>query len=68
MALSDTGRAGWDLRGARAVAVPFPIVVAAAAILGWLVHRLAPHVFKRGNGHDGDGGPAPSIPDDALGD
>ncbi|WP_176993750.1 hypothetical protein [Nonomuraea jiangxiensis] len=28
--------------------MPFPLVVAAAVLLGWLVHRLAPHVFKRG--------------------
>uniref|UniRef100_UPI003F49907A chromate efflux transporter n=1 Tax=Streptosporangium sp. CA-256172 TaxID=3240076 RepID=UPI003F49907A len=47
-------------------AVPFPVVVAAAALVGWLVHRLAPHVFTAGNGHGGDGGPAPLIPDDAL--
>ncbi|MFE0153484.1 chromate efflux transporter [Nonomuraea sp. NPDC059007] len=46
--------------------VPFPIVVATAALAGWLVHRLAPHVFKAANGHGGDGGPAPLIPDDAL--
>ncbi|TMR14694.1 chromate efflux transporter [Nonomuraea turkmeniaca] len=46
--------------------VPFPIVVATAAFIGWLVHRLAPHVFKTGNGHGGDGGPAPLIPDDTL--
>ncbi|MDF5755161.1 chromate efflux transporter [Spongiactinospora sp. TRM90649] len=47
-------------------AVSFPVVVAAAALAGWLVHRLAPHVFKPGGGHGGDGGPAPLIPDDAL--
>ncbi|MGW0804731.1 chromate efflux transporter [Nonomuraea sp. NPDC002799] len=46
--------------------VPFPVVVAAAAFIGWQVHRLAPHVFQAGNGHGGDGGPAPLIPDDAL--
>ncbi|MGW0484218.1 chromate efflux transporter [Nonomuraea sp. NPDC003214] len=46
--------------------VPFPLVVAAAGLAGWLAHRLAPQVFDAGNGHGGDGGPAPLIPDDAL--
>ncbi|MEV1175660.1 hypothetical protein [Nonomuraea sp. NPDC049784] len=68
MALSTRAGPGGTCAALARFAVPFPIVVAAAALLGWLVHRLAPHVFKRGNGHDGDGGPAPSIPDDALGD
>ncbi|MGV9777437.1 chromate efflux transporter [Streptosporangium sp. NPDC003464] len=46
--------------------VPFPIVIAAAALVGWSVHKLAPHALAAGNGHGGDGGPAPLIPDDAL--
>ncbi len=46
--------------------VPFPIVIAAAALLGWGVHKLAPQVLTKGNGHGGDGGPAPLIPDEAL--
>ncbi|MFG6193539.1 chromate efflux transporter [Nonomuraea sp. JJY05] len=46
--------------------VPFPVVVAVAALVGRAVHKLAPHVLKASNGHGGDGGPAPLIPDDAL--
>ncbi|WP_214317660.1 chromate transporter [Nonomuraea sediminis] len=47
-------------------AVPFPLVIAAAAVGGWLIHRLVPRAFQRGNGHGGDGGPPPLIPDDTL--
>lgn len=46
-------------------AVPFPIVIAAAAAAGWIAYRLAPHTFQASNG-PGDGGPAPLVPDDAL--
>ncbi|MET7334966.1 chromate efflux transporter [Nonomuraea sp. NPDC005650] len=46
--------------------VPFPVVIAVAALVGRTAHKLAPHAFKTGNGHGGDGGPAPLIPDDAL--
>jgi chromate transporter len=48
-------------------AVPFPLVVAAAAGVGWLLGRLAPHTLtsKGKGGHDA-GGPAPLIPDEAL--
>ena len=47
--------------------VPFPLVVAAAAAVGWLLGRLAPHTLTNQGkgGHDG-GGPAPLIPDQAL--
>src|SRR5215218_7877646 len=47
--------------------VPFPVVVAAAAGVGWLLGRLAPHTLRsKGKaGHDA-GGPAPLIPDEAL--
>jgi chromate transporter len=47
--------------------VPFPAVVAAAAAVGWLLGRLAPHTLasKGKAGHDA-GGPAPLIPDEAL--
>src|SRR5918997_1587698 len=50
-----------------AFAVPFPFVVLAAGLLGWLVHRYAPAwiVTRRGREAD-DGGPPPLIPDDAL--
>jgi chromate transporter len=47
--------------------VPFPLVVAAAAAVGWLLGRLAPHTLtsKNHRGHDA-GGPPPLIPDEAL--
>ncbi|MFI9550516.1 chromate efflux transporter [Nonomuraea endophytica] len=47
-------------------AVPFPIVIAVAALIGWTVHKLAPQVLAKSNGHADDGGTAPLIPDDAL--
>ena len=48
-------------------AVPFPLVVAVAAAVGWLLGRLAPHALTgQGKvGHDADG-PPPLIPDQAL--
>jgi chromate transporter len=48
-------------------AVPFPLVVAAAAGTGWLLGRLAPHTLtgKGKRGHDASG-PPPLIPDEAL--
>jgi chromate transporter len=48
-------------------AVPFPLVVADAAGVGWLLGRLAPHTLDgQGKaGHDA-GGPPPLIPDQAL--
>ena len=47
-------------------AVPFPAVVAAAAVAGWL-GRFAPQTLRAGGGHGaGDGASAPLIPDDAL--
>jgi len=47
--------------------VPFPLVVAAAAGVGWLLGRLAPHTLTNQGkaGHD-TGGPPPLIPDEAL--
>ncbi len=48
-------------------AVPFPVVIAAAAVVGWLLGRFAPHTLRTVGGHNGDvGGPAPLIADDAL--
>lgn len=48
-------------------AVPFPLVVLGAGVIGWLVHRYAPAwiVTPAGRGKESDG-PAPLIPDDAL--
>ena len=49
-----------------AFAVPFPVVVAAAAAIGWLLGRVAPHAMQsKGHGGQPDG-PPPVIPDDAL--
>ena len=50
-------------------AVPFPIVIAAAAATGWLLHRWRPEVIAAAPGHGDDpGAPPPLIPDDALHD
>jgi chromate transporter len=50
-----------------AFAVPFPVVVAAAAVTGWALGRWAPHTMRTATGHGpADDGPAPLIPDDAL--
>jgi len=47
--------------------VPFPVVIVAAALVGWLLGRLAPHTLRsRGGNGSGDSGPPPLIPDDAL--
>jgi chromate transporter len=46
--------------------VPFPVVVATAAAVGWGLGRWAPRTFRGGGGHGTDDGPAPLIPDDAL--
>ncbi|WP_341716531.1 chromate efflux transporter [Micromonospora sp. FIMYZ51] len=50
-----------------AFGVPFPVVIAFAALAGWAVHRWRPHLVTAG-GHGGNGtdGPAPLIRDDAL--
>ncbi len=48
-------------------AVPFPVVVAAAAAAGWALGRFAPGVMSAGGGHGGEqAGPPPVISDDAL--
>ncbi|WP_256984078.1 chromate efflux transporter [Streptomyces sp. XY006] len=47
-------------------AVPFPVVIAAAAVVGWLLARLAPHTLQPSAPRAAEGGPAPLIPDDAL--
>jgi chromate transporter len=51
-----------------AFGVPFPAVVAAAGLTGWLLGRFRPRtVAGGGSAHaDADGGPAPIVPDDAL--
>jgi len=48
-------------------AVPFPLVIAVAGLIGWAVGRFAPSVFTRpGAGGSDQDGPAPLISDDAL--
>ena len=48
-------------------AVPFPIVIAVAALAGWGLHHWHPELVTAGNRHSGNvGGPAPLIPDDTL--
>jgi chromate transporter len=48
-------------------AVPFPVVIAVAALTGWALHRWRPALIGTGGGHRARGdGPAPLIPDDAL--
>jgi len=50
-----------------ALQVPFPIVILAAALLGWLLGRFAAHTIHAADAHAArDAGPAPVIPDDAL--
>ena len=48
-------------------AVPFPLVVAGAAVIGWALGRWAPGAMRTATGHGSvRDGPAPLIPDDAL--
>jgi chromate transporter len=48
-------------------AVPFPVVVGAAAVIGWALGRWAPQTMRKAKGHGGeDDGPPPLISDDAL--
>jgi chromate transporter len=48
-------------------AVPFPLVIAVAAAIGWALDRWAPHTMTASGAHGGDDdGPPPLIPDDAL--
>jgi chromate transporter len=47
--------------------VPFPVVVGAAAAIGWALGRWAPHTMRTAKGHGSDDdGPPPLISDDAL--
>ena len=48
-------------------AVPFPLVVLTAGLVGWALHRWRPTaVPERGKGEAADTGPPPVIPDDVL--
>ncbi len=47
--------------------VAFPIVIGAAALVGWALGRVAPNTVSKSSGREGAvDGPAPLIPDDAL--
>jgi chromate transporter len=47
--------------------VPFPLVIAVAALAGWALHRWRPQLVTAGGGHGAaTDGPAPLISDDAL--
>jgi chromate transporter len=47
--------------------VPFPIVIAVAAAMGWALHRWRPELVGTGGGHGGPAdGPQPLISDDVL--
>jgi len=47
--------------------VPFPAVIAAAALVGWLLGRVVPQALKAADTHAArDDGPPPLIPDNAL--
>jgi chromate transporter len=47
--------------------VAFPVVVGAAAVIGWALGRWMPGVMRRAQGHGTTvDGPPPLIPDDAL--
>ncbi|GAA2736867.1 chromate efflux transporter [Actinocorallia aurantiaca] len=47
-------------------AVPFPVVIAAAALIGWLLARARPEVFTTASSHGPDNGPPPLVSDDVL--
>ena len=46
--------------------VPFPIVIAVAALAGWALHRWRPQLVTSGGHGKADDGPEPLISDDAL--
>lgn len=61
------GFAGAAFLALAAFGVPFPIVVAAAGVAGWALHRWRPALVTAAGGHGGaKDGPEPLISDDAL--
>ena len=46
--------------------IPFPVVIGASAVLGWLAHRRIPALTSVDETGRASGGPPPLIPDDAL--
>ena len=49
-----------------AFGLPFPVVVLAAAIIGWMLGRVRPDVMAKPASDEETGGPAPLVSDDAL--
>jgi chromate transporter len=49
-----------------AFAVPFPVVVLAAAVIGWLIGRVRPDIMSKPDQKKQADGPEPLISDDAL--
>lgn len=49
-----------------ALGISFPVVVAAAALVGWTLGRWVPQAMRAAGGQATSGGPVPLIPDDAL--
>jgi chromate transporter len=49
-----------------AFAVPFPVVVLVAGVVGWLIGRVWPHVMTKPAPKEAADGPEPLISDDAL--
>lgn len=47
-------------------AVPFPIVIAIAALAGWVLHRLGPRIITTEPAQRASDDPAPLIPDHVL--
>ena len=46
--------------------IPFPVVIGASAVLGWLAHQRIPALTSVDETGRAGGGPPPLIPDDAL--
>lgn len=71
-ALTNRVLVGFAVAAALALAVfavPFPLVIAAAAVAGWALHRWRPALVPVGGGHDeAADGPAPLVADDVLHD
>ncbi|GAB7045362.1 chromate efflux transporter [Catenuloplanes indicus] len=69
-ALANRVLVGFAVAAFAALAVfgtPFPVVVAAAALAGWALHRWRPRLVTTGGGHGAaSDGPQPLISDDAL--
>jgi chromate transporter len=68
-ALNNRPLVGFAVAAFVALAVfgaPFPIVIAIAALAGWVLHRWRPRLITAAGGHASTDGPPPLIADDAL--